>query len=85
VFYSIEDASADVGIALNMVLVTNTTLLRLIESWTTLEVSVGAAARLKELEDCVPNEEAYTVATVVPRDWPLAGSLMLKGVRVCYG
>jgi ATP-binding cassette subfamily C (CFTR/MRP) protein 1 len=85
VFYSIEDASADVGIALNMVLVTNTTLLRLIESWTTLEVSVGAAARLKELEDCVPNEEAYAVETVIPRDWPLAGSLILKGVRVCYG
>jgi ATP-binding cassette subfamily C (CFTR/MRP) protein 1 len=85
VFQSTEDASADVGIALNMVLVTNTTLLRLIESWTTLEVSVGAAARLKELEDCVPNEEEYAIETVVPRDWPLAGSLTLKGVRVCYG
>jgi ATP-binding cassette subfamily C (CFTR/MRP) protein 1 len=85
VFYSTEDASADVGIALNMVLVTNTTLLRLIESWTTLEVSIGAAARLKELEDCVPNEEEYTIETVIPRDWPLAGSLTLKGVRVCYG
>jgi ATP-binding cassette subfamily C (CFTR/MRP) protein 1 len=84
VFYSTEDASADVGIALNMVLVTNTTLLRLIESWTTLEVSVGAAARLKELEDCVPNEEKCAVETIVPRDWPSAGSLTLKGVRVCY-
>jgi ATP-binding cassette subfamily C (CFTR/MRP) protein 1 len=85
VFYSTENASADVGIALNMVLVTNTTLLRLVESWTTLEVSVGAAARLKELEDRVPNEEDHAVETVVPRDWPLAGSLTLKGVRVCYG
>jgi ATP-binding cassette subfamily C (CFTR/MRP) protein 1 len=85
VFYSTEGASADVGIALNMVLVTNTTLLRLIESWTTLEVSVGAAARLKELEDCVSNEEEYAIETVVPRDWPFAGSLTLKGVRVCYG
>lgn len=85
VFYSTEDASADVGIALNMVLVTNTTLLRLIGSWTTLEVSVGAAARLKELEDRVPNEEDCAVKTVVPCDWPSAGSLTLKGVRVSYG
>lgn len=85
VFYSTEDASADVGIALNMVLVTNTTLLRLIGSWTTLEVSVGAAARLKELEDRVPNEEECAIETVVPRDWPSTGSLSLKGVRVCYG
>ncbi|KAI4737758.1 hypothetical protein E4T50_11749 [Aureobasidium sp. EXF-12298] len=85
VFHSTEDASADVGIALNMVLVTNTTLLRLIQSWTTLEVSVGAAARLKELEDRVPNEEDCAVETIVPSDWPSAGSLTLKGVRVCYG
>jgi ATP-binding cassette subfamily C (CFTR/MRP) protein 1 len=85
VFYSTDDASADVGIALNMVLVTNTTLLRLIESWTTLEVSVGAAARLKELEDCVPNEEECAVETIVSCDWPSAGSLTLRGVRVCYG
>jgi len=85
VFCSTGDASADVGIALNMVLVTNTTLLRLIGSWTTLEVSVGAAARLKELEDCVPNEEDCAVETIVPRDWPPAGSLTLKGVRVSYG
>lgn len=85
VFYSTEGSSADVGIALNMVLVTNTTLLRLIESWTTFEVSVGAAARLKELEDRVPSEEHLAVETVVPCNWPSAGSLTLRDVRVCHG
>ncbi|KAH0298728.1 P-loop containing nucleoside triphosphate hydrolase protein, partial [Aureobasidium melanogenum] len=85
VFYSTENSSADVGIALNMVLITNTTLLRLIESWTTLEVSVGAAARLKELEDRVPNEEHLAIETTVPRNWPSAGSLALRDVRVCHG
>ncbi|KAH0363812.1 P-loop containing nucleoside triphosphate hydrolase protein, partial [Aureobasidium melanogenum] len=84
VFYSTEN-SADVGIALNMFLVTNTTLLRLIESWTTFEVSVGAAARLKELEDCVPNEEHLAIETMVPCNWPSAGSFSLRGVRVCHG
>ncbi|KAG9672583.1 P-loop containing nucleoside triphosphate hydrolase protein, partial [Aureobasidium melanogenum] len=83
VFCSAE--SADVGISLNIVLVTNTTLLRLIESWTTFEVSVGAAARLKELEDRVPNEENLAIETMVPCNWPCAGSLSLRGVRVCHG
>ncbi|KAH0123005.1 P-loop containing nucleoside triphosphate hydrolase protein, partial [Aureobasidium melanogenum] len=84
VFYSTESSSADVGIALNMVLVTNTTLLRLIESWTTFEVSVGAAARLKELEDRVPNEEHLAIETIMPCNWPTAGSLSLRGMRVCH-
>ncbi|KEQ92274.1 hypothetical protein AUEXF2481DRAFT_47927 [Aureobasidium subglaciale EXF-2481] len=85
VFYTGEKSSADVGIALNIVLVANTTLLRLVESWTTLEVSVGAAARLKELEDTVPKEDNLAVDIVVPSNWPSAGALTLKNVRVCYG
>lgn len=83
-FCTTESSSANVGIALNMVLVTNTTLLRLIESWTTFEVSVGAAARLKELEDCVPNEEICAIESIVSSNWPYAGSLSLRGVRVCH-
>ncbi|KAI5194570.1 hypothetical protein E4T39_08584 [Aureobasidium subglaciale] len=85
VFYTGENSSADVGIALNIVLVANTTLLRLVESWTTLEVSVGAAARLKELEDTVPKEDDLAVDTSVPSNWPSAGALTLKNVRVCHG
>ncbi|KAI5249895.1 hypothetical protein E4T43_00647 [Aureobasidium subglaciale] len=85
VFYTGENSSADVGIALNIVLVANTTLLRLVESWTTLEVSVGAAARLKELEDTVPKEDNLAVDIVVPSNWPSAGALTLKNVRVCHG
>lgn len=84
-FYTTADSSADVGIALNMVLVTNTTLLRLIESWTTFEVSVGAAARLKELEECVSNEEHCAIETIVSSNWPSAGSLAIRGVRVSHG
>ncbi|KEQ84925.1 hypothetical protein M438DRAFT_317897 [Aureobasidium pullulans EXF-150] len=85
VFFTSETSSADVGIALNMVLVANTTLLRLVENWTRMETSVGAAARLKELEDFVPREEDCAVETFVPKDWPSAGALVLRDLRVGYG
>lgn len=68
-----------------MVLVANTTLLRLVENWTRMETSVGAAARLKELEDFVPREEDFAVETFVPKDWPSAGGLVLRDLRVGYG
>ncbi|THY47850.1 hypothetical protein D6C97_07847 [Aureobasidium pullulans] len=85
VFFTSETSSADVGIALNMVLVANTTLLRLVENWTRMETSVGAAARLKELEDFVPREEDCAVETFMPKDWPSAGALVLRDLRVGYG
>lgn len=34
--------SGQIGMALNIVLVANTTLLSLVESWTNLEISLGA-------------------------------------------
>ncbi|THV64642.1 hypothetical protein D6D28_09754 [Aureobasidium pullulans] len=85
VFFTSETSSADVGIALNMVLVANTTLLRLVENWTRMQTSVGAAARLKELEDFVPREEDCAVETFMPKDWPSAGALVLRDLRVGYG
>jgi len=49
-------SGAQVGVALHRVLVTNTTLLRLV-SCTTLEISFGAFARMKTLESETPEEE----------------------------
>jgi len=45
-----------VGIALNIMLVSNTTLLKLVENWTILEISLSAVARLKTLEKITPSE-----------------------------
>jgi hypothetical protein len=50
-----------------------------------METSVGAAARLKELEDFVPREEDCAVETFMPKDWPSAGALVLRDLRVGYG
>jgi hypothetical protein len=40
-------SGAQVGIALNIVLVVNTTLLKLVENWTALESSLGATPASK--------------------------------------
>ncbi len=49
-------SGGQVGIALNVMLAANTILLRLVENWTQLEISLGAVARLKTLEKMTPSE-----------------------------
>lgn len=49
---------ADIGVALNMIIAVNATLLRLVESWTNLETSLGAIARLKFVDKDTPSEES---------------------------
>jgi ATP-binding cassette subfamily C (CFTR/MRP) protein 1 len=79
-----DDTGARIGIALNMVLVTNTTLLRLVESWTSLEISIGAIARLKALQHATPCEETSFADLVPDRTWPSRGSLDLNNVEASY-
>jgi ATP-binding cassette subfamily C (CFTR/MRP) protein 1 len=43
-----------IGVALNIILLVNNTLLRLNESYTNLEISLGAIARLKETIEKTP-------------------------------
>ncbi|KID74916.1 ABC transporter, transmembrane domain, type 1, partial [Metarhizium brunneum ARSEF 3297] len=48
---------AAVGVALNIILVTNTTIVRLVESWADFEVSLGAIERLKSLDEEIQKED----------------------------
>ena len=79
-------SAGQIGLALNMVLLANTTLLALIRFWTGLEVSLGAVSRLKTLqEDVLPenmNED-------LPHEWismplPEPGAVELVGVNAAY-
>lgn len=79
-------SAGQIGLALNMVLLANTTLLALIRFWTGLEVSLGAVSRLKTLqEDVLPenmNED-------LPHEWismqlPELGAVELVGVNAAY-
>jgi ATP-binding cassette, subfamily C (CFTR/MRP), member 1 len=73
-----------VGVALNIVLVANTTLLRLVESWTNLEVSLGAIGRIKSLENEVPSEDEPWETDIPPEDWPQAGCVEIQNLFAAY-
>ncbi|ETS83153.1 hypothetical protein PFICI_05029 [Pestalotiopsis fici W106-1] len=79
-------SAAQVGLALNMILVANTALLALIRSWTDLEISLGAVLRLKTLEEDVSPEDKNADLpdryTSVP--WPMPGAVELTSVNAAY-
>ncbi|KAK7978424.1 hypothetical protein PG988_005914 [Apiospora saccharicola] len=76
---------AQAGIALNVMLVANSTLLKLVDSWTAMETSLGAVARLKALEETIPSEngEAWDLEEP-PEDWPSKGRLAIKDITASY-
>ncbi|CRG86131.1 Multidrug resistance-associated protein 6 [Talaromyces islandicus] len=77
-------SGAQVGIALNIMLVANTTLLKLVESWTTLETSLGAMTRVKTLEEMTPFEGAKAECLEPPENWPPRGNIEFKNITASY-
>lgn len=77
-------SGAQVGIALNIMLVANTTLLKLVENWTTLEISLGAIARLKTLGETTPVEGGVEVSLDPPDNWPSRGEVEFKNITASY-
>lgn len=77
-------SGGQVGIALNIMLVANTTLLRLVENWTTLEVSLGAVARLRTLEEETSSEEGNNDNVDPPDNWPSKGRINFKNATASY-
>ncbi|KAB5582239.1 putative ABC transporter [Coniochaeta sp. 2T2.1] len=78
-------SGAQIGVALNIMLVVNSTLLKLVQSWTTIEISLGAVARLKTLESSVPPEEDKAKEDYEPTCyWPSQGRIVFKSVTAAY-
>ncbi|ERS97645.1 hypothetical protein HMPREF1624_05816 [Sporothrix schenckii ATCC 58251] len=90
----LSPSGGQIGVALNIILVTNTTLLRLIQTWTTLEVSLGAVARLREATHETPQEESLLDKDAIeangdaggrlPANWPSTGKIELANVTASY-
>ena len=84
ILYRNTTTGADLGVALNLLIVANTTLLRLIQSWTTLETSLGSIARLKSIQDSVPSEDDVGGILDPDLQWPSSGNLQVNGISVAY-
>ncbi|OOQ83629.1 putative multidrug resistance protein [Penicillium brasilianum] len=74
----------DIGIALNMIIAANTTLLRLVETWTTLETSLGAVARLRSVDQDTPSEETDCDYLEPSLHWPRKGSMSINHISAGY-
>lgn len=79
-------SSGQIGLALNIILVTNTTLLSLVLFWTNLEVSLGAISRLKNLEESVFSEDKNVdeVDAYLSKSWQEPGVVELKSITAAY-
>jgi len=77
-------SGAQVGIALNIMLVANSTLLKLVENWTLMEISLGAVSRLKTLEEDTPLEGGADGGIELPTNWPSKGRVEFCDINVAY-
>lgn len=75
VYFKGSTTSTQVGIALNVVLQANMYLLRLVESWTTMETSLGAISRVRAFEKDVLPEQGSDGENHEPIEgWPARGA-----------
>jgi ABC-type multidrug transport system fused ATPase/permease subunit len=72
------------GVALNMILVATTTLLRLVQSWTSFEMSLESVARLKAFEHEARPELSPAIPLAPERGWPARGEIVFNHVAASY-
>lgn len=72
------------GLAMINMVSFNLSLTRIITSWTQLEMSLGAIARLKWFIKSTRNENKPDESYEPPSDWPSRGSLEFKNVSASY-
>jgi ATP-binding cassette, subfamily C (CFTR/MRP), member 1 len=79
-----QSGGVAIGIALNNVLGFNQSLRILVESWTQLETSLGAIARLKNFEQTTTPEDKPEESGTPPSSWPEKGKIEFRDVTASY-
>lgn len=77
-------SGAAVGVGMLNVLNFGQTIAALIEHWTSLETSIGAVARLKQLEADIKPETLPSETSEPPKGWPTVGSVSYHNVSASY-
>lgn len=77
-------SAGSVGVSLVMVIGFSEVLARVIQTWTKLESSVGAAARVRRFV-METETEVSSGKREIPSDWPRAGGLTFSDVVASYG
>lgn len=79
-----QSSGPAIGIALLNVIDFSSSLTELISFWTQLETSIGAIARLKQLEMDVEPEDLPTECETPPDSWPNAGAVKFDTISASY-
>ncbi|KAK2779173.1 ABC transporter [Colletotrichum kahawae] len=77
-------SAGSVGVSLVMIIGFSEVLARLIQSWTKLESSIGAVARVRRFVSDTETEPAAGRVTS-PMNWPRAGAVTFSDVVASYG
>ncbi|KAK6833488.1 ABC transporter [Apiospora arundinis] len=72
------------GVALFNIMTLSAALKSAISSWTLLETSIGAVARVKRFEESTPNENSADETQQPPDNWPTTGAITFDKVTATY-
>lgn len=73
-----------IGVSLNVVMLLNLAIVRLMEQWMQLETSMGAIARIKTLEETLAPEDLESENFEPPEEWPEKGAIEFRDVTAAY-
>lgn len=76
-----EFDAGSVGVSMVMIIGFSTSLMRVIKSWTAMESSIGAVARIKQFVDETEQEE---MTDGLDRQWLLHGSLQIRDLDASH-
>lgn len=72
------------AIALLNIMSFSATMKALITSWVTLEISIGAVARIKAFADETESEDQCSGLQMPPESWPPEGAIEVQGLTASY-
>lgn len=76
--------AGSVGVSLVMVITFSSVLMRLIKTWTMMESSIGAVARVKNFVAETPSEDMNTVCASIQPKWPTRGEVRISNLVAAY-
>ncbi|KAM0816280.1 putative ABC transporter FUM19 [Seiridium cardinale] len=73
-----------IGLSMVTLISFNNSLSRVISSWTNMETSLGAIARLRDFIRDTPREDSVAQFLEPPESWPSTGAIQIKGLTATY-
>lgn len=77
-------SAGNIGVSLVAIMTFSSVLMRLIKTWTMMESSIGAVARVKQFVTETESEESAHSESSVAEDWPAHGNIELQDLVAAH-